>query len=139
MSTIDAYLATNANLSVNQPHLDSYTVTTQLVGVAGSSVTASGAPLILPYNAGPAGTGIGTHELLSVESATFTASGPFTIEQDATLTFSNLQAGDIVWIHLPNGSSVDPAVTPEPATFTLFAIALGGLAGYGWRNRRQQK
>jgi hypothetical protein len=55
---------------------------------------------------------------------------PYAVDQLYNVTFSG--AGNIV------GLSADTWLAPEPASMTLLGIGIIGMAGYGWRRRRQQ-
>jgi hypothetical protein len=58
-----------------------------------------------------------------------------TLTTPAQLSFQNVQFGDAGAI-LDN-VTVSTASTPEPATLTLLGIGIAGMAGYGWKKRKQ--
>ena len=61
--------------------------------------------------------------------------GTIDLHASSVISFSGLEAGDVVTLDLPNNNDMDPAVL-EPASLTLLGIGIVGMAGYGWRRKR---
>lgn len=99
---------------------------------ADATATVSGNPTI------PNGDSGALHEVTSATSNPFSfPGGQAELSQTMSVTIDGLTPGDDVFFNIPNGSHVDPSAIPEPTSIALFGIGVLGMAGYGWRRRKQ--
>ena len=87
------------------------------------------------YDVGPYALGSFVSPLVVVGGSSVSAQIPYSstfgFDQTSTMTFTNVQVGDLIYIDLPDRTELDP--TPEPATFWL-----AGLAGAGFMLLRRR-
>jgi hypothetical protein len=115
--------------------LTQYTTDNSVVGFSGSDVH-----LGAPNSGDPAVPLIPGFTLVASD---FGTSNPFflpgtssiDLRQIGTISFSGLQAGDVVNVQFPNDTDLAPS--PEPATLTLGGLSAVGLLGCGWLRRRK--
>jgi PEP-CTERM motif len=67
----------------------------------------------------------------SVDTTLTTLTSPFTLSHLYTVTMTG--SGFVVAL----GGETSLTQTPEPATITLLGVGIAGMAGYGWRKRKQ--
>ena len=100
------------------------------IEVSGSEVivAASPAPLIPNFDLSASATGTSSPFFLDTTQL-------IDLRQQATISFSGLQNGDVVSVQFPNDTDLAPS--PEPATLTLAGLSAVGLLGCGWLRRRK--
>lgn len=149
---LDADISIIASGPQNAIKIDSFSATTGVFDLR--SLDATGALKDFPPLSSAAGfTTIGSTTPISLDAPVHLVSsnttafmvnrplGPSVLLQDATITVSGLNPGDMISIQVPIVSTLDAtpaAVTPEPASVIVF-VAILLPAGLYWRRRRRHK
>jgi hypothetical protein len=132
------------NLSITSPSAinGSYSFNTILLDqydnpVSGAATPNAGGSLVGTYNAG---TGLYSDILnYKITSGTYALPAEaYALQQNISITFDPVVAGQSYNLDFPNGSSTDPVV-PEPSTLTIWGLILLVFGGAGWLRRRGAK